>query len=164
MSVEEGLGDFNDILNLVVAIPEECKQYMEEWQINNSDECLDEVDEIIFNFKRKVYSWLKETNEDDRCWKTSSETKSNSSRSSRRTSKSNGSGSSESDRIEGKVRLVDLLAKETVFEKCQQVENETKRLRMQEKLAKARAKTQILQNVEFREEQKLQGEILRNSQ
>ena len=27
---------------------------------------LDEVDEIIFDFKRKMYSWLRKTNEDDR--------------------------------------------------------------------------------------------------
>ena len=57
---------FNDILKLVVAAHEECKQYMEEEEISNSDEWLDEVDEMIFNFKRKVHSWLKETNEDDK--------------------------------------------------------------------------------------------------
>ena len=44
----------------IVAAHEECKR------INNSDEWLDEVDEIIFNFKRKVHSWLKEINEDDK--------------------------------------------------------------------------------------------------
>ena len=35
---------------------------------------------------------------------------------------------------------------------------------MQEKLAKATARTQILENVEFHEEQELQGEILGNRQ
>ena len=53
---------------------EECKQYMEEEQINDSDQWLDEVDEMIFNFMGKVYSWLKETNKDDRCSKASSKT------------------------------------------------------------------------------------------
>ena len=53
-------------------------------------------DEMIFNFKRKVHSWLKKTNEYDRCSKASLKTKSQSSRSSRRISKSNSSGSSES--------------------------------------------------------------------
>ena len=57
----------NDILKLVAAAHKECKQYMEEEEINNSDEWLDEVDEMVFNIKRKVHSWLKETNEDDRC-------------------------------------------------------------------------------------------------
>ena len=60
------------------------------------------VDEMIFNFKRKVHSWLKETNEDDRCSKSSSRTKSHSSRSSSRSSKSNISGSSKSDRIDSR--------------------------------------------------------------
>ena len=66
VAVEEELAQFNDILKLVVAAHEECKQYMEEEEISNSDEWLDEVDEMIFNFKRKVHSWLKETNEDDK--------------------------------------------------------------------------------------------------
>ena len=74
VAVEEELAQFNDILKLVVAAHEECKQYMEEEQISNSDERLDEIDVIVFNFKRKVHSWLKETNEDDRCSKASSKT------------------------------------------------------------------------------------------
>ena len=116
---------------------------------------------MIFNFKRKVHSWLKETNEDDRCSKASSKTKSNSSKSSRR-SKSSSSDSSKSDRIEGKVKLAELVAQEAFFEKRQQTENEAQRLRMQEKLAKARARAKILENVELGEEKKLQGEILGN--
>ena len=81
VAVEEELTQFNDILKL-------CKQYMEEEEINNSDEWFDEVDETIFNSKRKVHSWLKETNENDRCSKASSKTKNHSSKSSRRSSKS----------------------------------------------------------------------------
>ena len=85
-------------------------------------------------------------------------TKSHSSRSSRRSSKSNSSGSSKSDRIEGKVKLAELLAQEAFFE------NEAQRLRMQEKLAKARARTKILENMELGEEKELQGEKLGNHQ
>ena len=59
---------------------------IEQEQINNINEWLIGVDEIIFNFFRKVYSWLKETNEDDRCSKASSKTKRRSRRSSRRIS------------------------------------------------------------------------------
>ena len=137
---------------------------MDEAEINNSDKWLDEVDEVIFNFKRKVNSWLKETNGDDRCSKASSKTKSHSSRSSRRSSKSNSSGSSKSDRIEEKIELAELLAQEAFSQKRQQVENEAQRLRMQEKLAKARTRAKILENVEVGEEQELQGEILGNRQ
>ena len=109
-----------------------------------------------------MHSWLKETNENDRCSKASSKTKSHSSKSSRRSSKASSSGSSKSDRIKGKVKLAELLAQEAFFEKRQQIENEAQRLRMQEKLAKARARAKILENVEFGEEQKLQGKILGN--
>ena len=75
VAVEEELSQFNDIPKLIVAAHEACKQYMEEEEMNNTDEWLDEVYEMIFNFKRKVHSWLKETNDDDRCSKASSKTK-----------------------------------------------------------------------------------------
>ena len=107
---------------------------------------------------------FKETNEDDRCSKASSKAKHHSSRSSRRSSNSNSSGSSKSNRIEEKVKLAELLAQEAFFEKCQQAENEAKRLRMEQKLATARARAKIFENVEFGEEQELQGEILGNCQ
>ena len=164
VAVEEELVQFNDILKLDVAAHKECKQYMEEQENNNSGEWLDEVDEMIFNFKRKVHSWLRETNEDDRCSKASSKAKTHSSKSSRRSSKLSSSGSSKSDRIEGKVKLAELLAQEAFFEKRQQIENEAQRRRMQEKLAKARARAKILENVELGEEKKLQGQILGNHQ
>ena len=135
---------------------------MEGEEINNSDEWLDEVDEMIFNFKRKLHSWLKETNEDDRYSKASSKTKIHSSRYSRRSSKSTSSGSSKSDSIEEKVKLAELFPQEVFFERHQQVENEPQRLRMQEKIARTRAK--VLKNVEFGEEQELHGEILGNRQ
>ena len=106
------MAEFNDILKLVVAAHEKCKQYMEEEEINNSDEWLDEVHEMIFNFKRMVHSWLKETNTDDRCSKAQ---KLHSSRHSRRSSKSNSSGSSRSDRIKEKVKLAELLAQGSLF-------------------------------------------------
>ena len=164
VAVEEELTQFNDILKLVVAAHEECKQYMEEEGMNNSDKWLDEVDEMIFNFKRKVHFWLKETNKDDKCLKASSEAKSHSSRASRRSSKSNSSGSSKSDRIERKVKPAELLVQEVFFEKHQLVQNEAQRLRIQEKLAKARARAKILENVKLAEEKELQGELLGNCQ
>ena len=136
-------------LKLAVVVHEECKQYMEEKQIKNNDEYLDEVDEMIFNFKRKVHSWLKETNEDDRCSKASSRTKSHSSRSSRKSSKSNNSGSFKSDRIEGKGKLAELLALESFLENRQEIENEAQGLKMQEKLAKAKVIAQIFKNVDL---------------
>ena len=110
-----------------------------------------------------MHSWLKQTNEDERCSKASSKTRSHSSRSSRRSSKSNNSGSCRSDRIEGKVKLAELLEHEAFFEK-RQVENKAQRMRMQEKIAKARARAKILENDDFGDEQELQGEILGNRQ
>ena len=59
---------FNDILKLVLAAHEEFKLHLEEEKINNSGEWI-EVYEMIFNFKRKVHSSLKEINEDDKCSK-----------------------------------------------------------------------------------------------
>ena len=91
--VEEELAQFNGILKLLVAAHEECKQYLEEEQINSSDEWLNEVDE-----------------ENDRCSEGSSKTNSHSSGSSRKSSKSNSSANSKSNRAEGKVKPAKLLA------------------------------------------------------
>ena len=98
----------------------------------------------VINFKRKVYPWLKETNEDDRCSKASWKTKGHSSRSSRRSSKSNSLASSKSERIKEKAKLTWLLAREAFLEKRHQVENEAQRLKIQEKRAKARQKLKFL--------------------
>ena len=134
---------------------------MEEEQINNSDEWLDEVDEMIFNLKRKVHSWLKEKMRMIDIQKLH-QGQNQTSISSRRSSKSSSSRSSRSGRIEGKVKLKELLVQVAFLEKHQQLENEVQRLTTQEKLAKARARAQIFGNVELGEEQELQGKILGN--
>ena len=59
-------------------------------------------------------------------------------------------------------QVAELLPKKAFLEKTLQVENEAKRLGMLKKLAKARARAQILDNVEFGEKQELQTEILEN--
>ena len=41
---------------------EECRQCQEEERISNSGKWLNEVDERVFTFKRKIYSCLKEIN------------------------------------------------------------------------------------------------------
>ena len=151
VTAKKELALFNYILKLDIAAHEECTQYLEEEHINKSNEWLD---------WGNVHSCSKETNNDDRSLKVSSKTKSHSSRSSRKSSKSSSSSRSKSDRRERKVKLTKLLVQEDFSEKCQQVENKAQRLRMQEKLAKARARAQILENMEFGEEQGLHGEML----
>lgn len=61
-------------------------------------------------------------------------------------------------------QVAELLPKKAFLEKTLQVENEAKRLGMLKELAKARARAQILDNVEFGEKQELQTEILENHQ
>ena len=63
---------------------------------------------------------------------------SHSSRSSRGSSKSNSSANSKLNWIEGKIKLVELLAWEAFLEKRQQVKNEVQRLMMPEKLKSLR--------------------------
>ena len=55
--------------------------------------------------------------------------------------------SSTSGKIKRKVKLTELLVHEPFLEKRQQVKNKAQTLRMLEKLAKARAKAQIFENV-----------------
>lgn len=104
---------------------------LDEEQTNNSDEWFDEVDKNVFIFRGKVDSWLKEINEDIRCSKASSNTKTHSSRPSTRISNSDSSPGSNSGRIKGKIKLSELFA--AFLKKHQQVDSAVQRIRIQKK-------------------------------
>ena len=71
---------------------------------------------MVFNLNRKMHSWLIMRIIDFQKLYQSS--------------KLNSSASSKSDRIEGKVKLTELLAQEAFLEKHQHIESEVQRLKM----------------------------------
>ena len=54
---------FNDQLKLLMSLHEEIHTMLEVEKIE-SDEWIDKMDEQIFNFKRRIHTWLKDAEED----------------------------------------------------------------------------------------------------
>ena len=55
---------FNDQLNLLMSLHEEFHAMLEEEEKIESDEWIDIMDKQVFNFKRRVHTWLKNAEED----------------------------------------------------------------------------------------------------
>ena len=62
-AVQEEMCQFNDQLKLL-SLHEEFHAILEEEEKIESDEWIDIMDEQIFNFKRRVQTWLKNVEED----------------------------------------------------------------------------------------------------
>ena len=63
-SVQEEMCQFNDQLKLQMSLHEEFYAMLEEEEKIESDEWIDMMDEQVFNFKRRVHTWLKNAEED----------------------------------------------------------------------------------------------------
>ena len=126
-------------------VHEEYHSLLDEPDKCNDDEGFQEVDERVLTFKHKVPNYLKDTEvEQGHSSKWSSKIGSNlaSSGSSRRT-KSGSSKSSREISLEEKAKLAELIAEAELLEKRQLVENQAERLKIQEKLAKAKARSKV---------------------
>ena len=63
-AVQEGICQFKDKLKLLMSLHEEFHAILEEEEKIESDEWIDMMAEQIFNFKRRVHTWLKNVEED----------------------------------------------------------------------------------------------------
>ena len=129
------------------------------------EEWFEEVDEHVFTFKHKVYNWLKEA-ETERSAKKAYSKKGSKSTScgSRKTKSSNSSGSSRCSKeraMEEKVKLAQLMAEAEFMQQRQMAENQAEQLRVQEKLAKAKARSEIYEAMERKGPEIDKSEIIR---
>ena len=111
----------------------------------NDDEWFEEVDERVFTLKHKVCNWLEdaEAEQGHSCKKSSKiGSKSTNSGSSRRTEPSNCKSSRERA-MEEKAKLAEILAQVEFLEKRQLAKNQGERLKIQEKLAKAKSRSEV---------------------
>ena len=115
------------------------------------------MDERLFTFKHQVHNWLRDAemehaNRSRRSSKKGS--KSCSSGSSRRTktssSGSNSSRSSNERAVEEKAKLAELMTEAEFIQQRQLAENKAEQLRVQEKLAKAKARSQVYEEMQER--------------
>ena len=121
----------------------------------------------MFTFKHKLYNWLKEAETEQSAKKVYSkkETKSTSSGSSRKTKSSN-SGSSRCSKeraVKEKAKLAELMAEVEFMQQSQMAENRTEQLRVQEKLAKAKARSEVYEAMERKGSEVNKSEIITGS-
>ena len=135
VAVKEEMMQFDDKFEMLVEVHEE----MLELQGGSNEAAWSgDIDEKVFAFRHKVNNWLKEAVE------VRSKKSSVSSSSSKHSSTSSKSRSSTKDKaIQGKMRIAELLAEATFLEKKKTAQHQADELRVQEELAKAKARMKI---------------------
>ena len=127
----------------------------EEKEKIESDEWINMMDEQIFNFKRRVHTWLQnaeegrislQTNKSHSSRGSSVKTRSSSkSNVSKRSSCSNKSDNSKTRAAEERRKLAELLAEESFLVKQQMAENEPEKLQFKQEIAKSNTRTRVFE-------------------
>ena len=131
-------------------------------------EWFEEVDERVFAFKHKVHNWLKEAETERSAKKTYSKkgSKSTNSGTSRKTKSSNSNDSSRCYKeraMEEKTKLAGLIAEAELMQQRQMAENRAEQLRVQEKLEKSKARSEVYEDMERKGPEVDKSEIIRGS-
>ena len=168
VTVEEALAQFDYIFKQLLLVHQEYHYLLEDDEKLADEEWFEEVDERVFTFKHKVYKWLKEAETEQSAKKAYSKkgSKSTSSGSSRETMSSNSSGRSRCSKeraLEEKAKLTELMAEAEVMQQRQMAENRAEQVRVQEKLAKAKARSEVYEAMERKGSEVDQSEIIRGS-
>ena len=145
VTVEEALAQFDFMFKQFLLVHQEYHSLLEDDETLADGEWF-EVDERVLTLKCKVYNWLKEAETEQSAKKTYSKkgSKSTSSGSSRKTKSSNSSGRircSKKRAMEKNAKLAELMAEGEFMQRRQMAENRAEQLRVQEKLAKAKARS-----------------------
>ena len=132
------------------------------------DEWFEEVDERVFAFKHKVHNWLKEAETERSAKKVYSKkgSKSTNSGTSRKTKSSNSNDSSRCYKeraMEEKAKLAGLIAEAEFMQQRQMAENRAEQLRVQEKLEKSKARSEVYEDMERKGPEVDKSEIIRGS-
>ena len=116
----------------------------------------EEVDEVVFTQKHKMYNWMREAENDNKSNRSSKSSKRSSDRSSKKSSHSSKSKSSEGSSgkasleqraLEGKLKIAELLAEASFTEEKHTAILNAEKLRQSEELAKVKARTQVLDKI-----------------
>ena len=137
ITVKEELAQLNDMFKMLVDIHEEFEQIDKEYTDNI---WFDDIDQKVFSFKHKVQNWLKEEEKKHK--------RDHSSRSSTRSSFSKSKSSTREKAVEEKLRVAELIAKASFMKKKGDAEYQAEALRIEEELAKARARAKVYDDME----------------
>ena len=149
------MSKLNDIFKLLMSLHREYSAMLSEEEQMENDDWFDFVEEEVFAFKRKINLWLKNVEEDQKLCARSE--RSHSKRSFKKIVKSNmiktsGSSSrspgSKTRTLEENAKLAELEAEEAFLVRTQMADSEEEMLKIQQMVAKTRAKTKIFEESE----------------
>ena len=149
------MSKLNDIFKLLMSLHREYSAMLSEEEQMENDDWFDFVEEEVFAFKRKINLWLKNVEEDQKLCARSE--RSHSKRSFKKIVKSNmiktsGSSSrspgSKTRTLEENAKLAELEAEEAFLVRTQMADSEEEMLKIQQMVAKTRAKMKIFEESE----------------
>ena len=149
------MSKLNDIFKLLMSLHREYSAMLSEEEQMENDDWFDFVEEEVFAFKRKINLWLKNVEEDQKLCARSE--RSHSKRSFKKIVKSNmiktsGSSSrspgSKTRTLEENAKLAELEAEEAFLVRTQMADSEEEMLKIQQMVAKTRAKIKIFEESE----------------
>ena len=108
--------------------------------VTKEDEWFDEIDNQVFPFKTNTKCWLKSSEENNKSKSLSRSSRSSASNTPKEPKSSRGSKSSKEIGNEDKIRVPELVEEAELLKKKQIIECEAQKLKIREKLAKARAR------------------------
>ena len=146
------------------------------------DDWFDYIDNQVCSFKRKMHCWLREAAQRVKSSKRSSRRSrsvadkgsmnskkskdSHESRSSRESRETRSSKSSRDRETEEKMKVAELIAEAELLQQKQMIQNEAGKLKIRERLAEAKARIQVCNNIELeggKEKEQLQPKLLQDN-
>ena len=182
IAVEEEMKQFNDLFKMLLDAHQEYNQLLGDDERGRDDDWFDDVDTQVCSFKRKVHCWLREAAQRVKSSKCSSRSSrsvsdkgsmnskkskdSHESRSSRASREAKSLKSSTDREIEEKMKVAELIAEAELLQQKQMIQNEAEKLKIKERLAKAKARIQAYNNIELeggKEKEQLQPKLLEDN-
>ena len=163
VTVEEELTQFDDLFKQLMMVH---NKYLS-IEVNGNEkkkqnQWFNDIDERVFSFIDKVRNWLKDLAlEEEKASRHSSKRSSKSSGHSRKSSISSmlsSNGSSKERAVVEKAKLAELMMEAEFVEKKQIIQNQAEKLKIEEKLAKAQARSQIF--AAMKGDHSLQGSLM----
>ena len=146
------MDQFNDVLKLFTKVHGEYLELLCEEDLPTDTEWFEEFDEKVFSFTHKLFKWMKEGELNDK-----EEVKSQKSVCSSKSKSSSGSSKSGSSRrskcsieekvINEKIKVAELITEANYAEQKMKMEYKKKRLEMEEKVAIAKARAKVLDDL-----------------
>ena len=149
VTIEEELAQFDDLFKQLMKVQ---KKHLS-IEVNGNEkekqnQWFNEIDELVFSFKHKVRCWLKDAGlGEEKASRHSSKRSSKSyghSKKSSSSSRLSSNGSSKERAAVEKDKLAESMLEAEFLEKKQIIQNQAEKLKIEEKLAKAQARSQIL--------------------